>query len=927
METENWKNIKDVLLEVLSRDAAERRAFWETADVTDEVRREVESLLAFEEESENSMRLPAAEFSKDFFGADDNEKNGLIGRSIGVYEIVGELGIGGMGAVYLAKRSDGKFEQKVALKLLKREMNTTALRQRFGQEREILASLVHPNIARLLDAGTTDDAIPFIAMEYVEGLAITEYCHRHDLDLGARLNLFRAVCSTIAFAHRNLIVHRDLKPSNILVTEEGNPKLLDFGISKILSNTIENLNPATVTKLGAMTPVYASPEQMRGQSVTTAADIYSLGVILYELLSGHRPFETAENDLKEIYRAVIDAEPPLPSAMAQKETKSFGEITNAPTAVVADSVALNRTAPNDFRRTAPNISHIKPQYLRGDLDNIILKALKKEPERRYSSAENFADDIKRHLDGLPVAARPDTFAYRAEKFIRRNSFFVLAGTLIALAILGGAAATFWQARVAQAERAKAERRFRDVRALANSFLFEFSPQIENLPGSTPARKLLVTRGLEYLDNLSQESTGDWHLQRELAAAYEKVGDVQGNPHNPNVGDIKGALQSYEKALPIRRKLLETEPENVAAQSDLANNLQLIADIQTNGGDYAQAAGFYEEALKWREKSVEVNPTDYEAREKLANTVRLRGLIPFYEGDNKKAIEYYARARNIYEQLHGERPGDDHLASDYAYMFVHIGEAQGWDGEPERGGENLQTGLKMLIELGAKHPHDHRFQRALNLAYSKTGENYEDVKNYEQSIYSFGKALEIAQKSSNADPQSFQSKRDVALAYKKLSQTLDIAGKSQESLEKITTAFETFQELSRIDPNNAETVYDVANTRFSIGETYLSLKDYEKALETHQKAKAEFQTVLDINPGNTYAARVSSFNLNRIGKCYAALAEKGKRQEFLPLAIENFRAALDNLNQLKTNGKLSDYDLEEIAAMEKELQETENKIGK
>ena len=418
MKAENWKNIKDVLMKALNLDASERREFLDKADITSDTREEVESLLALEEESENLMRLSAVEFSRNFFDTDEDAKNTLIGQKIGVYQIVSELGQGGMGAVYLATRTDGKFKQQVALKLLKREMNTSALRQRFRQEREILASLEHPNIARLLDAGTTDDAVPFIAIEYIDGLPIDDYCNRHDLDLTGRLNLFRTVCSTVNFAHRNLIVHRDLKPSNIIVTFDGIPKLLDFGISKILSTELEKADAATITRLGVMTPSYASPEQLRNESVTTATDVYSLGVILYELLSGHRPFENKECDLKEIYHAVIDTDPPLPSSMIETISKTFSRQGNTDisqsSAEVSDMSELPTVAagsnpitePNRFRRTTPQSVSIKPQFLRGDLDNIILKALKKEPERRYSSAENFSEDIKRHLDGLPVAARP-----------------------------------------------------------------------------------------------------------------------------------------------------------------------------------------------------------------------------------------------------------------------------------------------------------------------------------------------------------------------------------------------------------------------------------------------------------------------------------------------------------------------------------------
>ena len=270
------------------------------------------------------MNFSALDFSKGFFG-DDETENVSVGQTFGVYKVIRELGYGGMGTVYLAERADGKFEQKVALKVLKREMNTAALRRRFQQEREILASLEHPNIARLLDAGTTGDKIPFLAMEYVEGLPVDDYCNKNNLDLNERLDLFCKVCAAVNFAHRNLIVHRDLKPSNILVTEDGIPKLLDFGISKILSPDYEQINSATVTKMGAMTPSYASPEQLANKSVTTATDIYSLGVILYELLSGHRPFESKEKDFKEIYKAVLEIEPPPPSALIHTNPKSFRE--------------------------------------------------------------------------------------------------------------------------------------------------------------------------------------------------------------------------------------------------------------------------------------------------------------------------------------------------------------------------------------------------------------------------------------------------------------------------------------------------------------------------------------------------------------------------------------------------------------------------
>jgi serine/threonine protein kinase len=918
MQSENWKKVKALLNDVLQVEASGRGDFLNNSGESAEIRAEVESLLAFEEESEDLMHLSAVEFSKDFFD-ENEEKNALIGQQIGNYRIVRELGQGGMGAVYLAERADGKFTQRVALKLLKREMNTSALRRRFGQEREILASLEHPNIARLLDAGTTEDKIPFLAMEYVEGLPIDDYCQQQSLDLNARLDLFRQVAAATGFAHRNLIVHRDLKPSNILVNEEGIPKLLDFGISKILSAEFELINPATVTKLGVMTPGYASPEQLQNKSVTTATDIYSLGVILYELLSGHRPFEAKENDFKEIYKAVLENAPPPPSAVSSAGVAWFAD------SKIKTKILSTSTKKQTFK-TKPRTAVFNPKSLSGDLDNIVLKALRKEPERRYSSAENLAEDIERHQRGLPVSARPNTFTYRAEKFFKRNRGSVVAGILILLAVIGGVVATLWQSRVARAERLKAERRFNDVRTLANSFLFEFSPKIENLAGSMPARELLVRRALEYLDNLSKESGGDGELQGELANAYEKVGDLQGNPFNPNIGDTKGALESYEKALSIRQTLLEKEPQNAAAQNDLANILKRIGELHSNGGDYEKAGTFFEKAVALREQIVARDPQDFDSRARLAELLRSRGLIPFYNGDNKKALEYYTRAREINEQLRREQPDNPKINEQYGYNFVSIGEAQGWDNDFEAAAKSLQSGLDLLIPLAAKYPNDLSIQRSLEIGFNKRAENLQDLEEFDKSVETFGKGLEIARQLLKSDPQSFQAKNDVAMGNKKLAQALDDAGKSRESLEKLETALRMFQEMSAADPKNTEYPYNVANTRFSIGNTFLTLKDYPQALDRFQTARGEFQAVLNKNPENIYAARMSSYNLQGIGKSCLMLAQKSNRQEFLQKALEGFSAALENFKKLKTDGNLGEVDSKIIGEIEKQIEQVKNKMN-
>ncbi len=381
-----------MLFDILPLDAAEREKYFKSSLVTDEIRREVKSLLTFETESESLLKVSAVEFLKDFIDADETNGNSLNGQNVGIYKIVGELGFGGMGAVFLAERTDGKFKQKVAVKMLKREFNVEKIRHIFRREKEILATLSHPNIARLLDAGKTDDGIPYLVMEYVEGVPVDEFCQKNSLDIHSRLKLFNKICDAVAFAHRNLIIHRDLKPSNILITKNGTPKLLDFGISKLLDESGETSKNTTI--YGAMTPKYASPEQKKGEPVSTATDIYSLGVVLSELV------------------------------------QSRFQISN--------SKFQNKNQKPKTKDQKPN----------PDLQAILQTATSEEPERRYQTVERFSDDLWRFIDGLPIAARPATFSYRAGKFVRRNKIPVIAGVLIFLSLVTGIAAAMWQANAA-----------------------------------------------------------------------------------------------------------------------------------------------------------------------------------------------------------------------------------------------------------------------------------------------------------------------------------------------------------------------------------------------------------------------------------------------------------------------------------------------
>ena len=742
MKTENWKTVKEILQEVLPLGEAQRQNYLNQSDISPEIRREVESLLSFEEQSADLMNLSAVEFSQDFFDTDD-ARNSLDGQIIGVYEIVRELGQGGMGAVYLAERTDGKFRQTVALKLLKREMNTSALRRRFQQEREILASLEHPNIARLLDAGTTGDKIPFLAMEYVEGLPIDEYCSVNKLDLPQRLDLFRQVCAAVNFAHRNLIVHRDLKPSNILVNEDGIPKLLDFGISKIISAEFDQTNAATVTKLGAMTPGYASPEQMRNKSVTTATDIYSLGVILYELLSGHRPFEAKESDLKEIYQAVLDSEPPPPSALIDTISKQFRQITNAKTELKTPENSKSKTKtpapnadtqPDKLRRTIPEPLNFNAQNLRGDLDNIVLKALRKEPERRYSSAENFAEDIHRHQRGLPVTARPHTFSYRAEKFIKRNRASVVAGILILLTIIGGVVGTVWQARVAAAERDRARletEKAKKINLYTQNILNFSNP---HWLSSNPARnrKATVAEALdEALKNIDTDLADEPEIQAEILFTLGQTYTSQGQ---------------FDKSDKLLRQAIEKFDQVSGGQNTRSMQAAVIlGDTQYLAGKLDEAEALYVAAINYfRPKVVE----DKSQTKWLVIALNDYGNVCANKGKLKEAQALVRESVELSDQLTGKdrfaipvvksnlgtqigQTGDFKGALIYFNQVLEELRAGGGEQRLEGGTANFNTG-RMYTSLGDYETAEKYYQKADEILVNAVGE--EDVYTLQNNLH-------------------------------------------------------------------------------------------------------------------------------------------------------------------------------------------------
>lgn len=494
MSSDEWQKVKTVLEACLERPVHERRAFLASSCPEGSVRAEVSSLLDAHSDPENDFLedpvVPSFGPPIEVLGP---------GTLLSHYRLDKEIGRGGMGVVYRAYRADDEFSKVAAIKVLSRAVLNDGMRRRFLRERQLLASLDHPYIARLLDGGTTTDGTPYLVMEYVEGVRLTEHCDRARLTVAERLRLFRKVCEAVSFAHQNLVVHRDIKPGNILVAADGTPKLLDFGIAKILNDRIVPVADPTATMMLAATPAYASPEQVRGNAVRVTTDVYSLGMILYELLSGCRPYQLPREDALEAARIVCEEVPPLMSV----------------------AVAGQDVAPDVFHQRGTTPAALR-RALRGDLDTIVATALRKEPQRRYASVEQLSEDVRRHLDGRPLKARRDSWRYRSAKFLQRNRVGVALGALASLLLCGTTAVAVQQAH-------RLERRVAADRALAGSFLAELHDAIAKLPGSTPARETLLKKSLEYLNGLAADTgddlAADPEMARQLARAYERFADL------------------------------------------------------------------------------------------------------------------------------------------------------------------------------------------------------------------------------------------------------------------------------------------------------------------------------------------------------------------------------------------------------------------
>jgi len=617
---DRWNRIEEIFHAALERPLPERDAYIANACGSDEaLRSEIKSLLANDGNGDTALDSLVARDLKDLAGISSHSDSGL---EIGPYRLVRELDSGGMGVVHLAVRSDNHYFQVVAIKTIRKGLESLGLAQRFRAERQILATLTHPNIGAILDGGDTEDGRPYIVMEYVEGQPITLAAENRGLSVRQRIELFRSVCAAVHYAHQKLVIHRDIKPSNVLVTPEGIVKLIDFGVSKpLVPDLIPGELPKTESWQRLMTPDYASPEQIQGGELTTATDVYSLGVLLFELLTDSRPYTLDGLSPAAAERLVCETENPRPS-------------------------------------TVPKLAERTRRELTGDLDRIALMAMEKDPSRRYPSAQHLDEDLRRFLENKPILARKSTSLYRLGKFVKRHRTTTLMACGTWVVLIGSMLFHQFQSR-------RADRKLQQVESLADSAISDMTGKLQASSASVETRAALFQSALHYLDQLRQSSGNDSHVLLKLANAYERVGDLQGSPYLANLGNSRTAMTSYREALQLAIAAHDRSPgeENTEAVIEIYERLGALEFFL---GEIPEAGSNYGQSLSWASDFWKRKPDDAIRRRLLAMSYARQGDLQLDNLDTDSALESFRAAFRIFGS---ETNGDeDH---DVTLMRLHI----------------------------------------------------------------------------------------------------------------------------------------------------------------------------------------------------------------------------------------------------------------
>jgi tetratricopeptide (TPR) repeat protein len=891
----DWERVQELFLMTVELPAEEQTRFLDSVCLRDErLRRELESLLA--SDCDSGAAIAEAVQGEAALLLDSEP---LTGRRVGAYRIVREIGRGGMGAVYLATRDDAEFQKQVAIKVVKPGMDTTEVLDRFRYERQILANLDHPYIARLFDGGRTDEGLPYFVMEHIEGRPVSEYCRANTLSNRARCELFLRILEAVSYAHRNLVVHRDLKPGNIFVTPDGTPKLLDFGVAKVVGG-IDGSHTMTAL-MRPFTPEYASPEQVLGLSVTTSTDIYSLGAVLYELLTDRRAQPITTPTPSEVERVVCALHVPRPSQIA------------------------------------PSVD--------ADLDNIVMMAMRKEPERRYQSADQFADDIQRYLGSRPILARQDSVVYRLRKFVVRNRLEIAMAIVLVAGLTVGMIVAIFQARraeralrvaesqrlfalhesahakaeteraevalgsearqreiaqqqtavaqeqrdVAQHETVLAEQRLTEMLELAGRTLFDVHDAVAKLPGSIAARKEIVKTTLDYLERLQKESGFNDEMRIALAAAYYKVSLIQGNPFGPSLQDFAGAEASLLKGRDVIAPLYDR-------RSNDPDVMMRWLEIETGLADLTYQADKYEEAIKTdldllpiARRLALASPGDPIAARQEATIENSLALAYLRSWDSQHlGLVHAQHGLTLMRGLLSRYPDDAETKQNFGSLLAVTAGTLKNAGELDEAAEYYQQSIKLREDLLKANPNDTQVRRSLIVAYG----NYASIlgipwsanlgRPAEARVYC-AKAVALARESVRADSQDATARFDLAMALGRLGMVDPPPGGVKDSLANLQEAFALVEPLAKANPKTPNYADQMALNLEYQGHRYEGLGQARDAIQSYRKSMEVLQPFLDAGPAGMMTQELASEDA--LARAYASIGDKAAAMDYATHAVE------------------------------------------
>jgi eukaryotic-like serine/threonine-protein kinase len=753
MIADRRERVKQILAGAMTLEGGAREEYLDGNCAGDgEMRKEVDELIAASSRDDDFLEKPLFRLPEAF------APESMDGHRLGPYRLLRRIGQGGMGAVYLAEREDGEFTRQAAVKLVRRGFDSAEMLRRFRRERQILASLAHPNIAMLLDGGATEEGAPYFVMEYIDGQRIDEWVRSHALSIEQRLALFRSICSAVAHAHRNLIVHGDIKPANILVTAEGVPKLLDFGVARLAGRDEDAPS--------GWTPKFASPEQLRGEPINTVSDVFSLGRLLAEILSD-RPAEA------------------------------------------------------------------------GDLNYIVEKATRTDPTERYPTVDAMSLDVLRYAGGKPVSARPATPWYRVSKFVRRHRWQAAFAALLVFSLIWKMAGDQIQAGILRAERDRANRRFADVRALANTLIFDIEKDVAVLPGGTPIRAKLAARALAYLDGLARESAGDLALQNDLADAYEKMGDVQGRPGSAHLGHTDRAADSYRKSIALRETLVRADPKNVGKQQALARIYGRHAAVLRAMGDYRGGLEFERKALAIREVLLAAGASVENERAVAANYTTL-GAALSQIGDWPGVLAARQRALDLYTRIVARDPSNLSDRRGLALAESRLGSILLHNRDLAAAVRHYREALRIETALAAENPANPQIRMSLASAHVSLGVVQYESSDYRGALANYRTALRIQEEIVTADPNDARSGSLLSTTLQRMSAALIKANDPKQARPYAERCLQLRRKLSGANPANAGARGEVAIALATMGDVQAALGDRPAARRWYGDALALFE---------------------------------------------------------------------------------------